>query len=182
MPPLPRSARSPALRSPRRAVKQIAAHRVMRKQPRILEYIADAPLLAPARRCRARSRTTLRHPARCVRRPAAIRPAIRLTSVVLPQPERPNSAVTPGSGRSEIRIQLEAAALQPDVDAAASDGPSQRRRPRASSSAASRPAEPQRERQQRRAARRLHCHPATAARCTAPAAACGSRRECWIRR
>ena len=77
------------------AVEQVAAHGQMREQPGILEDVADAPAMArdvdAAARCRAATA-----PSSTIRpRSGRSSPAIALITVVLPAPERPNSAVTP---------------------------------------------------------------------------------------
>ena len=75
-------------------VAQIAGNVEMRKQERVLKDIADPSLLR-------RQRVTLWSAVRSsAMRPRSGRssPAIRLTTVVLPLPERPKRAVTPGVG------------------------------------------------------------------------------------
>ena len=77
------------------AVEQVLPHGQVREQAALLEHVADPAPVRAARRCRARCRPAPRRRPR--RGPASgrIRPAMTLTSEVLPEPERPNSAVSP---------------------------------------------------------------------------------------
>ena len=76
------------------AIEQIAPHREVREQTAFLKHVAEPALLR--RQVDAGGAVEQR---RAVDRDAPFvgrkRPASRLTSVVLPAPERPNSAITP---------------------------------------------------------------------------------------
>ena len=87
----------------------------MRKQPRVLEHIADAALVLRHERCRAAVSTSTRPSTAIAPSVGRISPAIMLTSDVLPEPDGPNSAVSrpPLSKRG---VELEGAEPVADVD------------------------------------------------------------------
>ena len=130
-------------------------------------------------RCRARCRAAPRRP------PARARigrqqPAISEITVDLPQPERPNSAVTPGVGALKSMSSEKSPRRLVSWTRSISAPQRAAQMPRAGirKSAVRRvPAKTRSARVAPRARRR----PVSAARCTARAAACASRRECWMR-
>jgi hypothetical protein len=83
------------------AIAQVLAHRQVREQPRVLEDIADA---AAVRRHESSAVSTSTRPStRSAPLSGRISPAMALTSDVLPEPDGPNSAVSPRRGETPRR-------------------------------------------------------------------------------
>ena len=139
-----RSARRRARGRRRAPYSQVAAHRQVRKQPRVLEHHADAPLARIDHEVPLACRPGRRRRAARGPRPARSRPAISEISVDLPQPERPNSAVTPGVGAPNAASSANSPRLLAEFDAQ-HQRPSRRRRRAREQFRDQQPGEPERE-------------------------------------
>ncbi len=83
------------LQASRRAIEQVAPHREVGEEAGFLKHIAHRPLVGGAE-----GACVLPHPPATAQRPGRrFRPATQRSTVVLPQPEGPNRAVTPVPGQ-----------------------------------------------------------------------------------